>query len=142
MRGEGQHSLRGLHVEAEPSEEPNLAPLIDIVFILLIFFVVTTTFAKDLGIDIQRPSASTAVEVPTRVLRVAVGAGGEFTVAARPTSPWRLEEEVRHRLTHEVDKSVLVVADQHVEAGKLVEVVDACRRAGASSVALAVEEEP
>lgn len=135
-------ALSRLQQQAEATEEPNLAPLIDIVFILLIFFVVTTTFAKDLGIDIRRPAASTAVEMPTRVVRVAVGARGELTVDARPTSPWRLEDEVRQRLAHDLDKSVLVVADESVEARELVEVMDACRSAGAAQVALAVEQAP
>jgi len=132
--------LDRLREQAAAAEEPNLAPLIDIVFILLIFFVVTTTFAKDLGLDIQRPAASTAVEVPTRVVRVAVSPSGEVTVDARPTSPWRLEDEVKQRLVNDLEKSVLVVADTAVEAGKLVQIMDACRRAGANNVALAVEE--
>ena len=122
-----------------PSEEPNVAPLIDIVFILLIFFVVTTTFARDLGIEVERPSASTATEQPANMIRVAVGRGGEIAVDGRPTSAWRLNVEVEDRLSNNTEKSVLVVADRSVDAKTLVEVMDACRKAGASQVALAVE---
>ena len=122
-----------------PSEEPNVAPLIDIVFILLIFFVVTTTFARDLGIDVERPSASTAIEQPANVVRVAVGRGGELAVDGRPTSAWRLSAEVQDRISDHTEKSVLVVADRRINAERLVEVMDACRQAGARQVALAVE---
>lgn len=122
-------------------EEPNVAPLIDIVFILLIFFVVTTTFARDLGIDVERPSAGTAIEQPANIIRVAIGRGGELAVEGRPTSPWRLETEVQDRLNQNTEKSVLVVADRSVDAETLVEVMDACRQAGARQVAVAVEQE-
>ena len=124
-----------------PSEEPNVAPLIDIVFILLIFFVVTTTFARDLGIDVERPSAGSASEQPANVVRVAVGRGGELTVDGRATSPWRLETEIEDRMAQSTEKSVLVVADRSVNAETLVKVMDTCRKAGARQVAIAVDKE-
>ena len=128
--------------ETTKEEEPNVAPLIDIVFILLIFFVVTTTFARDLGMEVERPQASSATEQPTHIVRVAVGRGDALTVDGRATSPWRLQAEVTERLSHYVDKSVLVVADAAVNAKTLVKVMDECRHAGASQVALAVEAAP
>ena len=75
-------------------EEPNVAPLIDIVFILLIFFVVTTTFARDLGIDVERPMQGprrTAGEYHLRCDR----RGGELAVEGRPTSPGVLRPRFR-----------------------------------------------
>lgn len=131
--------VRQAEAEGERSE-PNVAPLIDIVFILLIFFVVTTTFARDLGMDVERPKASSASEVPTHIVRVAVGRQNALTVDGRATSPWRLQAEVKERLSHYVDKSVLVVADTAVDAQTLVRVMDECRVAGAAQVAVAVEE--
>lgn len=123
------------------SEEPNVAPLIDIVFILLIFFVVTTTFARDLGIEVERPSAGSATEQPANLLRVAIGSNGEIAVDGRPTSPWRLGAEIEDRLADYVEKSVLVVADRRIDAKTLVDVMDSCRQAGASQVAVAVNNE-
>ena len=124
-----------------PSEEPNVAPLIDIVFILLIFFVVTTTFARDLGIEVERPSAGSATEQPVNIVRVAVGRGGEIAVDGRATSAWRLGPEVEDRIAHYTDRSVLVVADRGIDAKTLVDVMDTCRQAGASQVALSVDDE-
>ena len=134
--------IRQVLSQSKESDEPNVAPLIDIVFILLIFFVVTTTFTKDLGIAITRPKANSASEQPTQVVRVAIGRRGEITVDGRSTSPWRLEDEVRDRISHYVDKSALLVADKDIDAQKLVEIMDICRRAGASQLAVAVEEMP
>lgn len=134
--------LGHLSTQAPQGDEPNVAPLIDIVFILLIFFVVTTTFAKDLGLDISRPKASTATEKATPVVRVAVGRRGQFTVDGRATSAWRLEAEVKERISHHLDKSVLLVADMATDARTLVQVMDSCRKAGATQVALAVDEAP
>jgi len=122
--------------------ELNITPLIDIVFILLIFFVVTTTFVHDLGLPIERPQASTAEPQAASVLRVAVSERGEITIDAVPTSPWRIEAEVRGRLRDEPDAAVLVVADKGVHADALVVVMDACRRGGGRRIALAVEAEP
>jgi len=124
-----------------PSEEPNVAPLIDIVFILLIFFVVTTTFARDLGVEVERPSAGSATEQPANVVRVAIGRGGELAVDGRATSSWRLGAEVEDRISAYADKSVLVVADRSIDAKMLVDVMDTCRQAGAQQVAVAVDAE-
>lgn len=117
----------------------DITPLIDIVFILLIFFVVTTTFVHDLGIDVERPAASTASEQPVDVVRVALSDRGEITVDGRPTSAWRVEAEVRDRVLQDRDAAVLLVADRGVVADQLVAVMDACRKGGAKHVALAVE---
>ena len=130
--------MRRDHYEDE-DVEPNITPLIDIVFILLIFFLVTTTFAKDLGMDVDRPEASSGAAQQSEILRVAVGRNGEVTVAARPASMWNLSAAVQTALDKKRDKAVLLVADQAVPAGALVEVMDACKIGGASRVAVAVE---
>ncbi len=126
--------------EVTEGAELNITPLIDIVFILLIFFVVTTTFVHELGLPIERPDSNTAIEQPHDVVRVAVSQHGEITVDAQPTSPWRVEAEVRARLREHADASVIVLADKGATAEVIVDAIDACRRAGAEGVALGVEE--
>ena len=132
--------LGRLAQQVSDEEEINLAPLIDVVFILLIFFVVTTTFSKELGLDIDRPKAASGKPQSASIVRVAVSPQGELTVNARPTSPWRVEQEVREAMASLRDKQALVVSDQAVEAGQLVRLVDACKRAGAQNVAIAVQQ--
>ena len=131
--------LRSVMQQAPKTEEPNVAPLIDIVFILLIFFVVTSTFTRDLGLSVERPSAGTATAVPAQVTRVVVGRGGEIAVDGRPTSEWRLSAEIQDKLATSVEKSILIIADKAVSAETLVEVMDKCRQGGAISIAVAAE---
>lgn len=126
--------------EVTEGAELNITPLIDIVFILLIFFVVTTTFVHELGLPVERPDSSTATEQPHDVVRVAVSRQGEITVDAQPTSAWRVEAEVRARLREHADASVVVIADKGATAETIVDAIDACRRAGAEGVALGVED--
>ncbi len=134
--------LGQLSNDVSEGAELNITPLIDIVFILLIFFVVTTTFVHELGLPIERPDASTATDQPSEVVRVAVSRQGEITVDAQPTSPWRVEAEVRAKLRDRADAAVVVIADRGAVAEVIVDAIDACRRAGAEGVALGVEEAP
>jgi biopolymer transport protein ExbD len=134
--------LGQLSEDSGQPEEISIGPLVDIVFILLIFFVVTTTFARDLGMEINRPRASSGSEQPTRLVRVAINKRGEITVDAQPTPAWRVEATVKDALDELSDKRVLVFGDSEVQAGRLVKVIDACKRAGARDVAVAVENKP
>ena len=132
--------VRRRHRRREPGEV-NISPLIDMTFILLIFFMVSTTFVKDLQIEIERPGAATAVHADQRSLRVALDRRGSIVVDGRPVKPWMLQSRVRELLARSRVKTVLVVTDRRVPSGRLVEVVDQCRLAGAGQVGVAVEQE-
>ncbi len=121
--------------------EINIAPLIDMVFILLIFFMVTTSFVRDAEVEIERPGARTARQADNRSVRVSIGRRGELFVDARPVQPWMLQARLRETVSRQGIKTVLVVADRNVPTGTLVEVVDQCRLAGASDVGVAAEQE-
>ena len=121
--------------------EINIAPLIDMVFILLIFFMVTTTFVKDAKIQIDRPGAKSAQRADNRAVRVSIGRRGELFIDAKPVKSWMLQARLREMISKQHLKTVLVIADRHVETGLLVEVVDQCRLAGAKDVGVAVEQE-
>jgi biopolymer transport protein ExbD len=120
-------------------EEINMAPLIDMVFILLIFFVVTTTFTKDMALELQRPSASTSVAASPKAIRVYLDRGGNAFVDEQPVKVWMVQSRVRDLLAAAASKKVLVVADRLVPSERLVEIVDQCRLGGASEVAVATE---
>ena len=116
----------------------NLSPLIDMTFLLLIFFVVSSTLVDDAQIPIERPSATSGTAVEARVVRVTVGAE-DLAVAGEPVSSWMLGPTLRARLAELEDPRVLDVTDQAVTADRLVHVVDECRLAGAQHVGVAVE---
>lgn len=132
--------MKGIR-KRERSADIDLSPLIDMVFILLIFFMVSTTFVKDAKVEIKRPSASSATPASTKSLRVNIDAQGALYLDGVPTKPWMLQSKVRDAFRGGADKTVLVVADRKVSIERLVEAVDQLRLAGAADVAVATEKE-
>lgn len=119
----------------------DISPLIDVVFILLIFFMVTTTFVKDTAVDLERPGASSGSTASTKALRIVLDRTGALYLGDAPVKPWMLQSRVRDFLRDGGDGSVLVVADRRVRAEQLIEVVDQCRLAGASDVGVVTDAE-
>jgi len=122
-------------------QEVDISPLIDMVFILLIFFMVSTTFVKDMKLELDRPSASSASKASSKVIRVYIDKYGETYVDQQPVKVWAIQGKVRDLLRTSTSKSILVITDQAVQAQRLIEVVDQCRTAGAKDVAVATEKE-
>ena len=119
----------------------DISPLIDMVFILLIFFMVSTTFVKDMSIDLQRPGAQSATKASTKALRIVIDDAQTVYIDGNPVRPWMIQSRVREFLEVSDDKQVLVITDQRVSAEKLIEVVDQCRLAGANDIGVATEKE-
>ncbi len=119
----------------------DISPLIDMVFILLIFFMVSTTFVKDMSIEIDRPQASSAKPSSTKAIRIYVGQGGETFLDGQPVRPWVIQSRLRELLEAGSSENVLVVADEQVAARQLIEVIDQARLAGARDVGVATELE-
>ena len=118
----------------------DMTPLIDMVFILLIFFIVTTVFAKDKGMDIQRPSQQSSGELAKENLLVAITAEGNIRVGGQPLSINSLRAYVSNRLRKEV-LPVVLLADKNAPVGLLADVMDECRMAGAKNISLDTEKE-
>lgn len=125
----------------EQTQDIDISPLIDMVFILLIFFMVSTTFVKDMNIDINRPKASSATVASTKAIRVYIDQSGETYVDGEPVRSWVIQSRLRDLLKVSTEKMVLVVTDDAVPASRLVEVVDQCRLAGAEQVGVATRKE-
>ena len=121
------------------SEEINMAPLIDMVFILLIFFLVTTSFVSESGIDVNRPHAASASTKPATLIQVGIDANGGIYVGGRPVGTLALRSFLRSKM-RDTNKDVLIITDEAVRSGTLVEVMDECYLAGATRVSLATEE--
>lgn len=115
--------------------------MIDIVFILLIFFMVTTTFVKDMKLDLERPGASSASMASSKAIRLYIDKAGETYLDEKPIRVWLIQSKLRELLKASSSASVLVVTDEGVPAGKLVEVVDQARLAGAQGVGVATKKE-
>jgi biopolymer transport protein ExbD len=115
----------------------DLTPCIDMTFILLIFFMVSTTFVKDMKIDIDRPGATTQTVASTKAVRVYIDKQGGTYLEGEPIQVWVIQSRVRDLLKGMTQKSVLVVTDEVVPSGRLVEVVDQARAAGAEDIGVA-----
>ena len=125
----------------DTEQRVDISPLIDMVFILLIFFMVSTTFVKDMKLDLNRPSASTASAASTKAIRLYIDNAGDVYLDGQPVRVWVIQSRVRDLLASSTSGTVLVVTDDGVPAGRLVEVVDQARRAGAEDVGVATVQE-
>lgn len=125
----------------ESDKDIDISPLIDVVFILLIFFMVSTTFVKDAKLDLERPSAQSAVPASAESIRVSIDRHGTVYAGEVPVRPWMLQSRVRELLRGGAQDTVLVVSDRRVPAESLIEVVDQCRLAGAKNVGVVTDAE-
>ena len=118
----------------------NLTPLIDMVFILLVFFAVNSTFVKFPGVDINRPAAETAVADPTTNVLVAVTETGDIWVDKQRVDVRRLRSVIERELIENPNAAVVILSDKNSRTGIVIEVVDQARLAGAAKVAVAAAE--
>ena len=117
--------------------ELNIAPLIDMVFILLIFFLVTTSFVKETGVDISRPAASTAVTKTGTTILIGITKENTVHMDKREIDPRAVRANVERALAENPEASVVIVADNESLTGLVINVMDNCKLAGAENVALA-----
>ena len=119
----------------------NMGPLIDMVFLLLIFFVVTTSFVKEAGIEVQRSSAATAEVKERGNILIGVAANGGVYFEGKKVDVRSVRGLVERALEEDPESGVVVVADKASQTGEVVRVMDQCRLAGAHSVSLAARRE-
>ena len=117
--------------------EINIAPMLDIIFILLIFFIVTTSFVKEFGIDMSRPSnAPPKTEKISEVIFVKIDASDQIFIKDRLTDIRAVRANIESALATSAESPVVVAAARESDAGVLVRVVDQARVAGAVRVSL------
>ena len=116
--------------------ELNIAPLIDMVFILLIFFLVTTSFVRETGVDINRPTAATAVSKEKANILIGITEDDRIFMDRREIDIRAVRANVERALAENPDGVVIVVADRESRTGIAVNVMDECKLAGAENVAL------
>jgi biopolymer transport protein ExbD len=121
--------------------EINITPMLDIVFIMLIFFIVTTSFVKEISIDVNRPTKSPIKEQKkSEVISVRISAEGDVFVQNRLVNLDAVRANIESNLALKPQASVVVVSDRDADAGFLVKVIDQSRLAGASNVSLAAQK--
>lgn len=129
--------LDRLHrMEEATTAEINISPLIDIVFLLLIFFMVTSVFVEETGVEIQKPTAMSAADLEKNSILLAVTAAGDVVFDGQVVARNQLRGLVSG-LLRERERPVIILADEDSRSGLLVHVLDECKLAGASQVSVA-----
>jgi biopolymer transport protein ExbD len=114
----------------------DMSPMIDCVFILLIFFIVTTTFVEETGVEVDKPQAASAVRLEKTSILIALTAKGEVVYGGREIGISGVQPLVKRMLQKE-DVPVIVQADAAAQSGLMVRVIDEAKLAGATKVSIA-----
>jgi biopolymer transport protein ExbD len=115
----------------------DMTPMLDIVFIMLIFFIVTTSFVKEAGIDVQKPKAANASQKPTANIFIAVRENGEIWMDKRMVDVERVSANIEKLLAEQPTDIVIIQADVKAEHGVVVKVMDAIKDAGIDKISIA-----
>jgi len=126
--------------DEEEESEVNLTPMLDVVFIMLIFFIVTASFVKEAGIDINRPDAATATKKEKGNILVAISAEGQIWIDRRQVDPRALRANIERLYAENPGGSVIIQADEESTNKRLVQVMDAAKLAGVKNISIAAEE--
>ncbi len=121
----------------EEEAEINLTPMLDVVFIMLIFFVVTASFLKESGVDVSRPQASTAVRKEHGNILVGITAGDEVWIDRRRVDVRAVRANIERLHAESPESAVVIQADKEAKTGLLVQVIDQARMAGVADVSIA-----
>ena len=128
------------HISAPEETELDMTPMLDIVFIMLIFFIVTTSFVKESGVTVSTPQADTAAQQENANIFIAITESGEVWVDRRPVDPRSVRAIVARLHADNPEGSVIIQADENAATGMLVEVMDQVRLAGVEGIAIAADK--
>ncbi len=129
--------MRRRHYQDDDEATIDLTPLMDIVFIMLIFFIVTTSFIKESGVDVNRPSANTAERKEKGNILIAITANDEIWIDKRRVDARAVRANVERLKAESPEASVVIQADKESKNGLLVQVMDQVHLAGILNISIA-----
>ena len=119
--------------------EINVTPMLDVVFIMLIFFIVTTSFVREPGIDPQRPSAETAAEKSHGNVLIAISSSGEIWMDRQEIELTDVRAMVEAILSENPESSAVIIADEGADSGVLIDLMDQIQAGGIGDISIAAE---
>ncbi len=128
------------HAAADDEAQVDLTPLIDVVFIMLIFFIVTATFIKETGIDVNKPEAPTSTQQKKANILIAIDARDNIWIDRRKIDIRSVIPNIKRLRSENPQGTVVIQADEESRNKTLVEVMDAARQAGEYNIALAANQ--
>ncbi len=126
--------------QEEDDSSIDLTPMLDVVFIMLIFFIVTASFIKEAGIEVNRPEATTATKQDQANILIAIAADGQIWIDRRRVDVRNIRANIERLHAENPQGSVVIQADKQSTNEKLVAVMDAARQAGVFNVSIAANE--
>ena len=132
--------MRGKRVATGDEAEIDLTPMLDIVFIMLIFFIVTSTFIKEPGVDIERPDAETTEKVKTVAVLIAITADNRIYIDKKEIDLRAVRGSVERMLAENPNGAIVIQADKDSEAGIMMKVMESVRDAGAPATKISTNK--
>ena len=132
--------MRGKRSREEDEAEINMTPMLDVVFIMLIFFIVTASFVKESGIDVSRPDAATATVKERGNILIAITDSNQIWIDRRQVDVRSVRANIERLHAENPQGAVVIQADRNSKNGMLVQVMDAARQAGVFNVSIAANE--
>lgn len=118
----------------------NMSPMVDMIFLLLIFFMVTAVFTKDTGLGINRAQAQTAQPLPQEAMILTVSENGEIIHANQPYQLKQIPNLVKEQLPDK-NGSITIIADKNAPTGLTVQLIDQCRLGGVTDISIAATQD-
>lgn len=119
----------------------DLTPMLDVTFIMLIFFIVTTSFVKEAGLDVTRPEAATTEAKGRASIMIAVSATGQVWMGKRQIEIDAVRPLVEAAKAENPEGSAMIIADRAAPAGVVIQVMDQVRLAGVTDIAIAAQRQ-
>jgi biopolymer transport protein ExbD len=119
----------------------DITPMLDVVFIMLIFFIVTATFVKEAGIDVNRPNAATAVRQEKANILIAINENNEIWIDRRRVDIRAVRPNIERLHAENPQGSVVIQADKESKTDTLIKVMDAARSANVFNIAIAAQNQ-
>jgi len=130
----------GLIGKKGASAEVNMGPLLDMVFILLIFFVITTNFNRETGVDVTKPAAQSAVSLGQKTILVGISREGTLHIHGKQVGEDALASILSREVSQRPEASVVIVGDEGSTLGRSVQIMDICSKAGVAKVSVSAEQ--
>lgn len=130
----------GRRQHKQEEAQVDLTSMLDIVFIMLIFFIVTSSFVRESGVEVNRPTASNVVSQKDAGIFVAITSANDIYIDKRIVDVERVQATLEHLVLDQPDASLVIQADEHAYSGTVVKVMDAAKGAGVRNIALAAEK--
>ncbi|HOK41299.1 MAG TPA: biopolymer transporter ExbD [bacterium] len=118
----------------QTTEQINIAPLIDMVFILLIFFILTSTFTKETGIEINKPVAKSVKKLTKENIFITVNKNGAVYYNNKQIDIYSIRSIIKRAIKNSPNTDVLIISDKDTKTGLIVSIIDQCKIAGAKNI--------